>query len=559
MIENLIALILTSAITVGLIPFMVIRTSSSKYNEMYPESSLRNVRELNPIYDFIVVGGGSTGAVVPSRLSEVSNWSVLLLEAGDNENIISDMPLLMTYNLLTKLDWKYQTMPSMTSAYCLAMVGDRCNWPRGKVLGGSSVLNAMIYVRGNSRNPLIHPDIIPNYFSHKEDMDVLIDGIQIALSVSNTSALQRFGSKPYSVKLPGCQKFSFATNEYWECAIRKFTFTMYRPVGTCKMRPRNDSTAVVDPKLRVYGVKGLRVTDASIMPTIVNGNTNAPVIMIGEKASDIIKEDWRYLKKNTLGLLCDACKKANEHILNYIDRIRNLKQAIIKGEVRKSDKISAMERQRIEAEVLEYFKNSLPSELRLPLKLEDYYYLASSSSTFLRINYEAERDIERAKTLTQGNAVAIRDIITNSSTCNTCGHIKLGHISARCTKERQRVPYSSIAAILPQEDKRSSRINNCSNSSRGSDPNLNSNRIDQRLLLVQNGKQFVIIVKSLVSTDLKSKISITETQQQIASVKSVSIVRNLKKHTEKGSQSDKIKNKDRTVKIESLLLLGHLN
>lgn len=62
-----------------------------------------------------------------------------------------------------------------------------------------------------------------------------------------------------------------------------------------------------------------------------------------------------------------------------------------------------------------------------------------------------------------------------------------------------------------------------------------------------------------MSTDLKSGISITETQQQIASVKSVSIVRSLKKHIEEGSQSDKIKNKDRTVKIKSLLLLGHLN
>lgn len=157
-----------------------------------------------------------------------------------------------------------------------------------------------------------------------------------------------------------------------------------------------------------------------------------------EQLIDLLKSVYQLSKSVSYyrGLLCDACKKANEHILNYIDRIRNLEQAIIKGEVRKSDKISAIERQRIEAEVLEYFKNSLPSELRLPLKLEDYYYLASASSAFIRIGYEAERDIERAKTLTQGNAVAIRDITTNSLTCNTCGHIKLGHVSAQCSKER---------------------------------------------------------------------------------------------------------------------------
>ncbi|KAH0950022.1 hypothetical protein HN011_000820 [Eciton burchellii] len=600
----------TSILGFGLIPLLTIAFSIYRYNNLDPESHPQNAQELLQIYDFIVIGGGSAGAVIASRLSEVANWTVLLLEAGGTENEITDIPLIASYNQLTEFDWKYQTSPPTKSAYCLAMIGDSCKWPRGKVLGGSSVLNAMIYVRGNrhdydnwarlgnigwsydevlpyflksednrnpylvktpyhrtggyltvqeppwksplaiaflqagqemgyenrdingsnqtgfmltqatirrgsrcstakaflrpiknrsnlhiamyaqalkilfndekratgvkfirdnkqqivkcrreiilsagainspqllmlsgigpsehlnkfgipvisdlrvgdnlqdhvglggltflvnesitvkkdrfqtvptafeyiikergpmtspgieglaflntkyadrsgnypdvqfhfapssinsdgkhikeilglkdrvyntmykpllkaetwsilplllqpkstgfirlkSKNPLAQPDINPNYFTHKEDIDVLIEAIRLALKVSNTNAFQRFGSKPHMIRMPGCHMYPFDTYEYWECAIRHFTFTIYHPTSTCKMGPRSDPTAVVDPRLRVYGVKGLRVVDASIMPKIVNGNPNAPIIMIAEKTSDIIKEDWR--------------------------------------------------------------------------------------------------------------------------------------------------------------------------------------------------------------------------------------------------------------------------
>ncbi|XP_022186303.2 glucose dehydrogenase [FAD, quinone] [Nilaparvata lugens] len=617
MIFTLIAV--TSALKTGLtivgtgiwlIPLLIAGLAYYRYDSFDPESRPIDQRQLNREYDFIIIGGGSAGAVIASRLSEVAHWSVLLLEAGPDENEISDVPSLAAYLQLSSLDWQYKTEP--TGKACLGFKGGRCSWPRGKVLGGSSVLNYMLYIRGNrhdydrweemgnvgwgydqvlhyfkksednrnpylartkyhskgglltvqespwrtplvlgfvkageelgypnrdingekqtgfmiaqgtirrgsrcstakaflrpvrmrrnlhiamnahatrilinpktkraygvqflrdgirqtalarrevvlsagainspqllmlsgvgpehhlrsmglpviknlpvgenlqdhvgmagmtfivdkpiaivqdrlqavpvtmeyimnekgpmttlggvegvgfvstkfanrsidwpdiqfhmapasinsdagarvrkilgitdriydrvfrpitnrdtwtimplllrpysrgyvrlrSKNPFHYPVINPNYFEDPRDVATLVEGIKIGLRVSQGSVFKQFNSRLHRIPLPGCHKYPFASDIYWECCARHLSMTIYHPVGTCKMGPEGDPTAVVDPRLRVVHIGNLRVADASIMPTIVSGNTNAPTIMIGEKAADLIKEDW---------------------------------------------------------------------------------------------------------------------------------------------------------------------------------------------------------------------------------------------------------------------------
>ncbi|XP_037933196.1 glucose dehydrogenase [FAD, quinone]-like [Teleopsis dalmanni] len=610
-------------VTTGLwlIPLMLAAITYYKYDAVDPESRPIDQQQFYPEYDFIIIGGGSAGAVVANRLTEIRKWKVLLIEAGPDENEISDVPSLAAYLQLSKLDWQYKTEPSNKA--CLGMVNNRCNWPRGKVLGGSSVLNYMLYVRGNrydydhweslgnpgwgydnvlhyfkksednrnpylaknqyhgrgglltvqespwhsplvaafveagteigyenrdingekqagfmiaqgtirrgsrcstakaflrpirlrknfhlsmnshvtkihiepdtmraksvefvkngkvirikarreiilsagaintpqimmlsgigpkqhlekhgirvmqdlpvgenmqdhvgmggmsflvdkpvaivqdrfnptaitfqyvlrergpmttlggveglafvhtpysnssidwpdiqfhmapasinsdngarvkkvlglkesvfqevykpiankdtwtimplllrprsrgwvrlrSANPFHYPLINANYFDDPIDAKVLVEGAKIALRVAAAKVFKQFGSRVHRKPLPNCKKHKFLSDAYLECQVRTISMTIYHPCGTTKMGPAWDPEAVVDPRLRVYGIRGLRVIDASIMPTISSGNTNAPVIMIAEKGADLIKEDWlknpEYQVKNT--------------------------------------------------------------------------------------------------------------------------------------------------------------------------------------------------------------------------------------------------------------------
>ena len=142
-------------------------------------------------------------------------------------------------------------------------------------------------IKLKSRNPLKKPLIEAGYFSDREDIATLVEGMKFCLKLVNTHAFKKLGGKIWSGrKMPGCKHFDLWSDEYLECTARHYTNTGYHHVGTAKMGPAGDPSAVVDPRLRVHGISGLRVVDASIMPTVPSGNTNAPTIMIGEKVSN---------------------------------------------------------------------------------------------------------------------------------------------------------------------------------------------------------------------------------------------------------------------------------
>jgi choline dehydrogenase-like flavoprotein len=149
------------------------------------------------------------------------------------------------------------------------------------------------WVRLQSKDPFVPPLMNPNYYDDPLDIATMVEGAKIALRTANAKVFKQFGSRLYQRPLPNCKHHKFLSDEYLECGIRTISMTIYHQSGTTKMGPSWDQEAVVDPRLKVYGITGLRVIDASIMPQIVSGNTNAAVIMIGEKGADMIMEDWR--------------------------------------------------------------------------------------------------------------------------------------------------------------------------------------------------------------------------------------------------------------------------
>ncbi|KAI4454913.1 glucose-methanol-choline gmc oxidoreductase [Holotrichia oblita] len=171
-------------------------------------------------------------------------------------------------------------------------------WKQHEGKRGFSILIELMIPKSVGRitiqsNSTFTPPLINlNYLSEEEDVDTLIKAIRKTLKFAQTETFKRLNIKLNTLKVAGCEMYPFDSDSYWACAIRIQHISSYHYFGTCKMGPNSDVEAVVDNRLKVYGVKGLRVVDTSVIPAHITGHLEAPAVMIAEKASDLIKLEW---------------------------------------------------------------------------------------------------------------------------------------------------------------------------------------------------------------------------------------------------------------------------
>lgn len=147
-------------------------------------------------------------------------------------------------------------------------------------------------VKLRSKQPTDLPKINSNFFTNPDDVSAVLGGIGKLQELLNTQAFKNVSADFIKFNIPECNPLPYKSNEYWKCYVKYFSTCLWHPVGTCRMGPVTDAEAVVDSQLRVHGISGLRVADASIMPSITTANPQCTCYMIGQKAASMIKNTW---------------------------------------------------------------------------------------------------------------------------------------------------------------------------------------------------------------------------------------------------------------------------
>ncbi|CAH0551850.1 unnamed protein product [Brassicogethes aeneus] len=151
------------------------------------------------------------------------------------------------------------------------------------------------FVGLRSKNPLEPPVMVANYLEEPEDAAVLVEGVRVIQRLMNTTVMRnKYGMKLDKDEHGDCaKKFGYDTDDFWHCAVRYYTGPENHQASSCRMGPKSDPMAVVNNKLQLYGVDGIRIMDASVMPYLVSGNTHATIVMIAERGVEWIKQTWQ--------------------------------------------------------------------------------------------------------------------------------------------------------------------------------------------------------------------------------------------------------------------------
>lgn len=180
-----------------------------------------------------------------------------------------------------------KTMTNYDPAYC---------WSLGRANAVNEIDSLLLVlmhplsrgeIRLKSNNPMDDPIINLGYYRNEYDLLVAAEGVKFMNTLINTTYFKKVGGSLPRLSVSGCEYVPWGTDEYWKCYAKNTVASLLHGVGTCSMGRQG----VVNERLRVHNVAGLRVVDASVIPKIPSGNTNAPVMMIGEKAADMIKAD----------------------------------------------------------------------------------------------------------------------------------------------------------------------------------------------------------------------------------------------------------------------------
>ncbi|PZC86308.1 hypothetical protein B5X24_HaOG211469 [Helicoverpa armigera] len=188
-----------------------------------------------------------------------------------------------------------ESIKSFASGYVKSVENSILKQSRNKALIQlrPSVLHP--FTRGNislnSNNPYDHPLIYYNNFDDSRDLDLIAIGIEMVVEIVNSTFFKSINAVLGRIDIDACNDYEFGCTDYWKCIAINFANTFYHPVSTAKMG-RDISSSVVDSRLKVHGICGLRVVDASVIPAIISGNVQSPTIMIAERAADLIKEDY---------------------------------------------------------------------------------------------------------------------------------------------------------------------------------------------------------------------------------------------------------------------------